>query len=394
MKRIFNQKNTFVFGFMFICFILLTPNKVFATIYPKPTLSCTPTEETTGSVTCTITVGVNGAGEADSYTFYSVSSNNGGGWTISDDGRTITKVFTKNTTGAMDHVEFYVTPKIVKTWYGFVDYTETVCQPGIFGNRTCDDSMDVGVNNILDESLLEQKAKDEACSNLNNIKGDVDTNLSAFNTAYDNIMNCNAGSCTPEQMIQYTSDFTNADATLTSSIQGVSAQVGNSCDAWNNYLADIKSDEKRQNFNNHTAEFNDTVQNDSSVSDETKKQLASALYDAIATMSRTNYSSSFGAPADIDCSTYSEILDIVSEIFGWIQIIAPVLLIVFGALDFTKATLSNDQDMLKKATSNFVKRALCAIGIFFLPMLINLLFSMDGVKDIAGSSTRCEIVIK
>lgn len=57
-----------------------------------------------------------------------------------------------------------------------------------------------------------------------------------------------------------------------------------------------------------------------------------------------------------------------------VKIIVPILIIVFGMIDFTKAIVLNDQDQVKKSTMSLAKRAIAGIIIFFLPTLINTLF--------------------
>lgn len=83
-----------------------------------------------------------------------------------------------------------------------------------------------------------------------------------------------------------------------------------------------------------------------------------------------------------DCEAIlGDILEIVNTIFDWIKIIAPILLIVFGSIDFGSAVLQDNQDALKKAASKFVKRAIATVAIFFLPLIINLILSLPGVDS-------------
>ena len=85
---------------------------------------------------------------------------------------------------------------------------------------------------------------------------------------------------------------------------------------------------------------------------------------------------------DEDCqAVLGSTLEIINTVFNWIKIIAPILLIVFGSLDFGSAVLQDNQDALKKATSKFIKRAIAAVAIFFLPFIINLLLSLPGVNS-------------
>jgi len=71
-----------------------------------------------------------------------------------------------------------------------------------------------------------------------------------------------------------------------------------------------------------------------------------------------------------------ELLGIIQEVLNYIQIAAPILLIVFGVVDFGQAILSDDQNALKKATSKFTKRAIACIAIFFAPLIVNLLLNL------------------
>lgn len=97
----------------------------------------------------------------------------------------------------------------------------------------------------------------------------------------------------------------------------------------------------------------------------------------------------FGSDVDADCvAILGDLVDIIQEIFDIIKIAAPILLLFFGTLDFSKAVIANDNDAIKKATSSFIKRAIAAVAIFFLPFLINWIFTLPGI-DIEG--TLCGI---
>lgn len=61
-----------------------------------------------------------------------------------------------------------------------------------------------------------------------------------------------------------------------------------------------------------------------------------------------------------------------------------ILAIVFSTIDFIKAITSQDKDLLKKATTTSVKRALYAVLIFFLPTLINFVLGLIGAYDTCG----------
>lgn len=73
--------------------------------------------------------------------------------------------------------------------------------------------------------------------------------------------------------------------------------------------------------------------------------------------------------------------------FDLIKYIAIVLLLVLTIVEYGKAVASSNQDAIKKATINTVKRLIIAAVIFMLPMLVEFLFKVLGIY----SSTTCGI---
>lgn len=69
----------------------------------------------------------------------------------------------------------------------------------------------------------------------------------------------------------------------------------------------------------------------------------------------------------------------VLRFFGTLLLIAkilvPILLIVFGIVDYAKATIASASDAISKATKNLVSRIAAAVIIFILPTIINFVFS-------------------
>jgi large-conductance mechanosensitive channel len=58
------------------------------------------------------------------------------------------------------------------------------------------------------------------------------------------------------------------------------------------------------------------------------------------------------------------------------MLIAPILVIVLGGLDFAKASLQSDEDAIKKAGINFGKRLIAAVLLFLLPLIINIVLEI------------------
>ena len=95
-------------------------------------------------------------------------------------------------------------------------------------------------------------------------------------------------------------------------------------------------------------------------------------------------------PADCNAIFDSEATALIKRVFNLICIAVPILLIVLGSVDFGNAVLSSDQEAMQKAVKRFTTRCVVAIAIFFLPMIVNLIFTfpgMDTIKDIV----YCEV---
>ncbi len=75
-----------------------------------------------------------------------------------------------------------------------------------------------------------------------------------------------------------------------------------------------------------------------------------------------------------------DVLDIIQTIFSYMKLLAPILVIFFGSMDFAKAVVASDDKEMKKATSNFMKRLIAAVLLFFIPWFIELMFSLPGLE--------------
>lgn len=71
-----------------------------------------------------------------------------------------------------------------------------------------------------------------------------------------------------------------------------------------------------------------------------------------------------------------ETINFINDIMKWIRIIAPILLICFGILDFAKATFSGKEDEMKKNRDRFIKRIIAAILLFLVPIFVNLVLTL------------------
>lgn len=80
-------------------------------------------------------------------------------------------------------------------------------------------------------------------------------------------------------------------------------------------------------------------------------------------------------------------------IFYFLKILIPIILIVFGSIDFGKAMLANKDDEIKKSAKTLVMRIIAGIIIFFIPTLLNFVVDLIGGDDIYnknnGTFARC-----
>lgn len=75
-------------------------------------------------------------------------------------------------------------------------------------------------------------------------------------------------------------------------------------------------------------------------------------------------------------SFHKKIPEISSWLITLVQIIVPVLLVIFGSIDFVKALSSQKDDEIKKGQQIFVKRVITAIMIFFVVVIVKMLVSL------------------
>lgn len=80
----------------------------------------------------------------------------------------------------------------------------------------------------------------------------------------------------------------------------------------------------------------------------------------------------------LDCTKMPKTMAIIQEILGWVKIVIPILLILLGTVDFVKAIVAKDDDQMKKAQGDFVKRLIIGIVIFFVPMILRFILNIAG----------------
>ena len=83
----------------------------------------------------------------------------------------------------------------------------------------------------------------------------------------------------------------------------------------------------------------------------------------------------------VDCGAISEITRPAAHI---IMVIAPIILLIMGTVDFLGAVTASDEKAMKKATDTFIKRLIICIIIMVLPALVNMVISFTTFKNLTS----------
>lgn len=78
---------------------------------------------------------------------------------------------------------------------------------------------------------------------------------------------------------------------------------------------------------------------------------------------------------------------VISTIIKIIEIIVPVLLIIFGMIDLVKAVTAGKEDEIKKAQSVFIRRLIMGLLVFFVIVIVQTVVRFASNKD--ANITNC-----
>ena len=82
--------------------------------------------------------------------------------------------------------------------------------------------------------------------------------------------------------------------------------------------------------------------------------------------------------------------NIVHLIIQIIQIVVPILLVIFGLLDLAKAVMAQKEDEIKKGQQTLIKRTIAAAIVFFVILLVQIVIGfVSGEDDTVMSCFNC-----
>lgn len=70
------------------------------------------------------------------------------------------------------------------------------------------------------------------------------------------------------------------------------------------------------------------------------------------------------------------VFGVIGNVISFIKIAVPIILILMGSIDLTKAVMASKDDEIKKAQSTLLKRAIVGVVIFFIPTLVTLIMNL------------------
>lgn len=76
-----------------------------------------------------------------------------------------------------------------------------------------------------------------------------------------------------------------------------------------------------------------------------------------------------------------DIVGIVKILLKVLQIGIPIVLLVFGTIDLGKAVMAGDEKEIKAATSLLLKRAVAAVAVYLLFIVISMVTGWVGGKE-------------
>lgn len=81
---------------------------------------------------------------------------------------------------------------------------------------------------------------------------------------------------------------------------------------------------------------------------------------------------------------------LIDTILGYVRIIVPILVILLGTLDFAKAVIAGKEDNIKKYQTDFIKRVIIGVAVFFVPLLVDLVMDLADIVW-AGDYIHCKL---
>lgn len=91
------------------------------------------------------------------------------------------------------------------------------------------------------------------------------------------------------------------------------------------------------------------------------------------------------------CTKLKEPLQFIGNLVLIFKIVIPIIIILFGMIDFFKAVTGAKDEEIKKSARSLMMRVLAGVVIFFIPTIVSAIFSLvSDFAKIEGSFDACQ----
>ena len=81
---------------------------------------------------------------------------------------------------------------------------------------------------------------------------------------------------------------------------------------------------------------------------------------------------------------------IIGDVVNILKWIVPIIIIIFGVIDFVKAVVSSDEDASSKASKALLRRFISGVAVFLVPtILFGILNIIEVTTDIQSEFIAC-----
>lgn len=84
------------------------------------------------------------------------------------------------------------------------------------------------------------------------------------------------------------------------------------------------------------------------------------------------------------CGIPTEITNTIGAVYNILLIAVPIIVVLFGIIDFIKAAMSGKEDEIKKNTNTFVKRVIIGLLVFFVLAVVKLVINVIQTNNTNG----------
>ena len=82
----------------------------------------------------------------------------------------------------------------------------------------------------------------------------------------------------------------------------------------------------------------------------------------------------------------TNLANMIHYVYLAIQVVVPILLIIFGMIELAKALTASKEEEIKKAQGSFLKKLVLAVIIFLVFTVVQLIFNFAAGDDVGADS--------